>query len=81
MWFLLSLLTNVTCVPGGTVRIAGLTPVAVIVMVVPPGVGVGVGVGDGDVLEPPPHAIITTAIAAAASNPQVVFVRIRRTSA
>ena len=78
----MSLLTNVTCVPGATVMLVGLTPLAVIVMVVPPGagVGVGVGVGDGDVLEPPPHAIIKAAITAAAKNPQVAFFRISKTS-
>jgi hypothetical protein len=43
-----SLLTKVTRVPTGTVRLLGETPADVIVNVVPPGEGDGVGEGDGD---------------------------------
>lgn len=49
-WTRVSLLTNVTRVPGATVNVFGETPADVIVKVVPPlgvGDGVGLGVGDG----------------------------------
>ena len=52
-----SLLLNVICVPGGTVKFLGLAPVAVIVTVVPPD-------GDGDDVEsleqPPAQANAAT---------------------
>jgi hypothetical protein len=75
------LFTNVTWLPRATVILAGLTVLlAIVIVFVGTGVGVGVGVGEGDVLEPPPHAIINAAIAAAAKNPQAVLFCISRIS-
>ena len=63
----LSLLTNVTRDPAGTVRVRGDTPDDVMVKVVPPGVGVGEGDGVGDGVDGeeslPPHAAMATSAA------------------
>ena len=68
-----SLLTNVTWLPAATVRVFGLAPVDVTVMVsagIGIGVAVGVGVADGEALdESLPHATIAAPSAAARQNP------------
>ena len=70
-----SLFTNVTWLPRGTVMLFGLTALFAIVMVgvlvpPPPGAGVGDGAGAG---EPPPHAATTNASATATTNPPLAF--------
>jgi hypothetical protein len=73
-----SLLTKVTRVPTGTVRLLGEIPADVIVNVVPPGEGDGDGDGDGDGLglglglgdagELDPHAAVSNAKAIATTQ-------------
>ena len=74
----MSLFTNLTWLPRGTVMLFELTALFAIVIVgvlVPPavggaGVGAGAGAGDG---EPPPHAVTTDASAPMTANLHSAF--------
>src|SRR5437660_11686370 len=85
-WAWLSLLTNVTWLPRGTVTFLGLTALFAIVIVealVPPPPGDGAGDGEDGVaghaappLEPPPHAMTVstvTSMPARAIRPRLGF--------